>query len=257
MSRKNNTSDVINSNVVYGYARVSTEKQSLARQITNLTRYNSNIKIYQEKYSGRKIENRQELKKLLSIVRKGDSIVFDSVSRMSRNAQEGFSLYKELYQKGINLVFLNESYINTDVYRSSIENTSKAFNLDIKINDSATNELVSSIMQAIQKYTLDLLEKQFKEAFNQAQKEVDDFSQRVKQGLRERKAKGLKLGGAEHRVRKDKKDKLDKIYKMSRAFNGAFTDKQIIEMLHISSVTLCKYKRELRESIENGSYKVA
>lgn len=257
MTRKSNTSDEINNNVVYGYARVSTEKQSLTRQITNLTKYNPNIKIYQEKYSGRHINNRAELNKLLSIVKKGDCIIFDSVSRMSRNSEEGFALYKELYQKGINLVFLNESYINTDVYRSSIENTSKAFNLDIQINDSATNELVTSIMQAIQKYTLDLLEKQFKAAFEQAQKELDDFRERVKQGLRERKAKGLPLGSTlQHRERKDKKDKLNKIMNLSRAFNGKFTDKQIIEMLKVSSVTLCKYKREIKEQIEKGLIKL-
>lgn len=256
MSKKSNITDE-NNNVVYGYARVSTEKQSLTRQITNLTKYNANIMIYQEKYSGRKIENRQELKKLLSIVKKGDSIVFDSVSRMSRNAQEGFALYKELYEKGINLIFLNESYINTDVYNESIETMSKSFNIDLKIEDKATNKLVSSIMHALQEYTMTLLEKQFKEAFEQAQKELDDFRERVKQGLRERKAKGLPLGGAKQRVRKDKKDKLEKIYKLSKGFKGSFTDKQIIEMLHISSVTLCKYKRELRESIENGSFKIA
>lgn len=257
MSKKNKTSDEINNNLVYGYARVSTEKQSLARQITNLTKYNANIIIYQEKYSGRKIENRAELKKLLAIVKQGDSIVFDSVSRMSRNAQEGFSLYKELYEKGINLVFLNESYINTSVYKESIETMSKSFNIDLQIEDKATNKLVSSIMNALQEYTITLLEKQFQEAFAQAQKELDDFRERVKQGLRERKAKGLKIGGAEHRTRKDKQDKLDKIYKMSRAFIGKFTDKEIISMLKISSVTLCKYKRELRESIEQGTLKIA
>lgn len=258
MSKKSNTTDEINNNVVYGYARVSTVKQSLTRQITNLTKYDSNIKIYQEKFSGRKIENRQELKKLLSIVRKGDSIVFDSVSRMSRNAEEGFALYKELYEKGINLVFLNEPLINTDVYKTSVETLLKSFNLNTdNIQDKDASELISSIMQAIQKYQLIQSEKQFKEAFNQAQKELDDFRERVKQGIRERKAKGLKIGGAEHRTRKDKQDKLDKIYKMSRGFIGKFTDKEIISMLKISSVTLCKYKRELRESIEQGTYKVA
>ena len=34
-------------------------------------------------------------------------MVFDSVSRMSRNAEEGFALYEDLYHKGIRLVFLN------------------------------------------------------------------------------------------------------------------------------------------------------
>ena len=41
-------------------------------------------------------------------------IIFDSESRMSRNAEEGFNLYEELYLKGVTLVFIKEPHINTD-----------------------------------------------------------------------------------------------------------------------------------------------
>ena len=256
MNRKVNASDE-NNNLVYGYARVSTAKQSLDRQITNLTRYNANIVIYKEKYSGRNIENRAELNKLLKVAKKGDSIVFDSVSRMSRNAEEGFTLYKELYEKGINLVFLNESNINTEVFEDSIKRVSKSFSIDMQIQDKSTNNLVSSIMKAIEIYNLEFIERQIKEVFAQSEKELMDIRSRISQGIRERKAKGLRTGGSQHRVRKDKKEKLDNIYKMSKSFIGNQKDKDLIKLLHISSVTLCKYKRELRESIENGSYKVA
>ena len=46
-------------------------------------------------------------------IKKEDTIVFDSVSRMSRNADEGFKDYKMLYSMGVNLIFLNEPLINT------------------------------------------------------------------------------------------------------------------------------------------------
>ena len=36
---------------------------------------------------------------------------------MSRNADEGFSLYMELLSKGISLVFLKERHIDTDEYK--------------------------------------------------------------------------------------------------------------------------------------------
>ena len=36
---------------------------------------------------------------------------------MSRNADEGFTLYELLYNQGVNLVFLKEPHINTDTYR--------------------------------------------------------------------------------------------------------------------------------------------
>ena len=42
--------------------------------------------------------------------------MFDSVSRMSRNSEEGFKDYKMLYDKGIKLVFLNEPLINSEVF---------------------------------------------------------------------------------------------------------------------------------------------
>ena len=65
------------------------------------------------------------------IVKAGDTIVFDSVSRMSRNADEGIELYMSLYEQKVNLVFLKESYINTDTYRdknSSFLDDNREFN---------------------------------------------------------------------------------------------------------------------------------
>lgn len=234
---------------IYGYARVSTSKQKLERQITNILKYNSNAVIYQEKYTGKTIE-RKELQRLLSIVKKGDSIIFDSVSRMSRNSQEGFALYKELYEKGVNLIFLNESYINTSVYRQSIENMQKSFDITTNIQDNATNKLVSSIMQAIENYTLELLEKQIQEAFSQSEKELNDIHVRISQGIRERKAKGLATGGSAKRLNKKKEERIAYIRKNSRIFGGALTDKQIEKLLSISNKTLWKYKQEIKLQLQ-------
>ena len=40
---------------------------------------------------------------------------------MSRNADEGSALYEQLFQQGVNLMFLKEPHINTDVYMQAIE----------------------------------------------------------------------------------------------------------------------------------------
>ena len=48
--------------------------------------------------------------------------VFDSLSRMSGDAKEGFAAYEELYQKGVNLVYLKEPHINTETYKKALEN---------------------------------------------------------------------------------------------------------------------------------------
>ena len=97
---------------IYGYARISTAKQNIERQIRNITAEYPSAVIHQEKYTGTKMD-RPEWKRLYRKLESGDTVVFDSVSRMSRNAEEGFALYKELYERDIALVFIKEPHINT------------------------------------------------------------------------------------------------------------------------------------------------
>ena len=80
---------------VYGYCRVSTKTQKLQRQIDNIKQYDTSAIIFDEKYTGTKLDGREEFIKLLKKVKAGDTIVFDSVSRMSRNADDGFNTYEE------------------------------------------------------------------------------------------------------------------------------------------------------------------
>lgn len=107
---------------VYGYARISTAKQNIERQIRNIGTEFPDATIFQEKFTGTKMD-RPEWRKLYRKLQSGDTIVFDSVSRMSRNAADGFSLYKELYERDITLVFLKEPHINTDVFREAARNS--------------------------------------------------------------------------------------------------------------------------------------
>ena len=93
----------------YGYARISTGKQNIERQIRNIKAACPNAIIVKETYTGTKFQGRKELEKLLGKIQKGDSIIFDSVSRMSRNAEDGFLLYEELFGKGIELVFVQSA----------------------------------------------------------------------------------------------------------------------------------------------------
>ena len=50
-------------------------------------------------------------------VKSGDTIVFDEVSRMSRNAEDGFKAYQDLFERGIILIFLKEPMLNTNVFK--------------------------------------------------------------------------------------------------------------------------------------------
>lgn len=107
---------------VYGYCRISTSKQSMERQIRNIKLAYPDAVIVKETYTGTKMQGRKEFEKLLKIVSTGDTLVFDSVSRMSRTAQEGYGMYEELYKHGVSLVFLKEPHINTSTYQQAMEN---------------------------------------------------------------------------------------------------------------------------------------
>ena len=105
---------------IYGYLRVSTQHQQIERQAQNiLSKYPAAI-LYREKYTGTKIDRPvwNRLYKLLkSEAAKGENIilVFDEASRLARNAEEGFSIYQELFDLGINLVFLKPTVQLNDV----------------------------------------------------------------------------------------------------------------------------------------------
>ena len=83
--------------------------------------------------------------RLMKIVKEGDTIIFDSVSRMSRNADEGFSVYESLFNKQIELVFLKESQINTQTYKKAMQNSVPL-----------TGTAIDHILEGVNKYLLEL-----------------------------------------------------------------------------------------------------
>ena len=93
-----------------GYARVSTKDQDLTRQIKALEKAKCD-KIYHDKKSGKDM-NRDELNKLLSMVRKNDTIVVTDIDRLGRNFTEISDLYDRLKKMGVSIVVLNQSLLN-------------------------------------------------------------------------------------------------------------------------------------------------
>lgn len=94
----------------FGYARVSTKGQDLTRQITALENAKCD-KIYYDKKSGKDM-NRDELNKLLSTIRKNDTIVVTDIDRLGRNFKEVTKVYTDLKDMGVNIVVLNQSLLN-------------------------------------------------------------------------------------------------------------------------------------------------
>lgn len=94
----------------FGYARVSTKGQDLTRQITALENAKCD-EIYYDKKSGKDM-NRDELNKLLSRIRKNDTIVVTDIDRLGRNFTEISDLYDRLKKMGVSIVVLNQSLLN-------------------------------------------------------------------------------------------------------------------------------------------------
>ena len=223
-------------NKIYGYCRISTKKQSIDRQIRNITSAYENAIIIQEAFTGTKVEGRKEFNKLLKQVKQGDTIVFDSVSRMSRDVKEGFTLYQQLFNKGINLVFLKEQYINTDTYKQALTN-----NIPMQGNE------VDFLLEGINKYLLALAEKQIKIAFEQAEKEVKDLQQRTKEGIETARLNGKQIGGVTGKKLTTKKsiEAKKQIQKYSKDFEGTLKDTEVMKLTGIARNTYYKYKKEL------------
>ena len=222
--------------MIYGYCRISTKKQSIDRQIRNIKQYSSEAIIITEAYTGT-TSNRPQFQKLLNTVKPNDTIIFDSVSRMSRNAKEGFQLYKKLYDNNINLVFLKEPHINTTTYKASIPQLPQ-------LND----EIIQPILDGIQQSLMNLAQQQIILAFQQSEKEVEDLRQRTKEGLITAKLNGSQIGqpkGAKLTTKKSLEIK-PQILKYSKSFNGSLTDTDTIKLLQIDRKTYYKYKKELK-----------
>lgn len=221
---------------VYGYCRVSTQSQQIQRQVTNILRAYPAAIIKQEKATGTKLDVRKVFNDLLKIVKPGDTIIFDSVSRMSRNAEEGFKLYQELYNEGVELIFLKENYINTSTYKKALNN-----------NIAMTGTNVDTILKGVNEYLMLLAKEQIQIAFDQAEKEVKDLQQRTREGIAVARANGKQIGRAEGTTIETDKAKVAKklILKHSNKFNGTLNNKECMALVGVAKATFYKYVEEL------------
>ena len=230
--------------MIYAYCRVSTQHQKLARQITNITAVYPTATIIKEFYTGTK-QDRPNWNKLISQIKTADTIVFDSVSRMSRNADEGFKDYKMLYEQGVNLVFLNEPLINTSVFDSTRNNLLK---VDISTGNAAVDAFLNGNLELINNLMMALAEEQIKAAFDQSEKEVTDLHSRISQGIREAKKNGTQIGlvkGTKLTTKKSLECRAI-IQKHSKDFGGTLEDPDVIKLCGCSRNSYYKYKKEVK-----------
>lgn len=224
----------------YGYARVSTPNQNMDRQIRNIYSMCPDAIIYKEIYTRMSFYGRKEWNRLMKLVKPGDTIYFDSVSRMSGNEEEGFSLYEELYNKKVNLVFYNEPHINTETYRKALET---------QIELTGTN--VDFILEGVNRYLMALAKEQIRLAFQQSEKEVMDLRQRTKEGVETARLNGKQIGLAKGSKLTTKKSIEAKkvIKKHHKDFGGSLSSEETWKLAGISKTAFYKYREELEAEI--------
>lgn len=167
--------------IIIGVARISTSKQNIQRQIRNILEKYPKARIIKITCSGSKVIGFEEFEKVINEVKENKSnkkykLVFDSASRMSRDSEGGCKLYEELFNSNVEIEFLKEPHINTETYKKAMQSQ-----IEIKLNtgNKATDNLMNTIIQALNKYSLELAKDQIKKVFDQAQKELEDLHQRT------------------------------------------------------------------------------
>ncbi|BBA51853.1 putative transposon resolvase [Fusobacterium varium] len=222
---------------LYAYCRVSTKDQKLERQEKNIKEYYKerleDLIFFEEKFTGT-TSDRPEWKKLIKIVREGDTIIFDSVSRMSRDGEEGYNDYLNLWKRKINLIFLNEQYLNTEIFNSQVEIYDKIENIEI---DDTFSPLIKGIVETLK----NILRKQIKVAFEQSEKERDDIVKRITEG---QKLTIKKMGRPKRKIPEVLKNEIIDGYINSRKKDV----KYFIDNYKISRKTFYNYINDLKNN---------
>lgn len=153
--------------MLIGYARVSTEEQSLDRQIDALTKYGVDERnIYQEKITGTK-RNREQLDKMLNELKINDTVIVADLTRISRSTKDLLEIVSSIKDKGASIKSIKDTWLDTTT-------------------DNPYNSFLLTVMSGL------------------SQLERDLISQRTKEGLASAKARGR--NGGRPSKRNDKED---------------------------------------------------
>lgn len=190
-----------------GYARVSSDGQSLERQLIAL---DSCSKVFQEKVSGKGLE-RVELASMLDYLRSGDIIVVAELDRLGRNNKDLTSIMETIRAKGATLEILS-------------------FPSFKGIEDANLRELLNSIILELFKYQAESERKRIKE--RQAQG-IQLAKQQGKYVGRKPKYEGFEDPNLKHAI---------ELYE-----SGGYTMKTVSEMtgIHVSTFSryYCNYRK--------------
>ena len=226
----------------YLYARVSTARQKLQRQIDSLTKeypIDKHTHLVTEKYTA-STNSRPEFQKMLKKLSANDTLVVESTSRFSRNASEAMELYEELvFSRRVNLVFLKEPQCNSSIYKEALE----------RELPTTGDEISDTLIEAVNKILKIIARKQIETCFEHNEQELTMLHSRISAGMA---CSNKKIGRETGRKYETKKSSAVKsiIKEKSKTFGGSMNDVELITYingtdLHLSRNSFYKYKKEL------------
>jgi len=189
--------------MIYGYIRVSTDKQTVENQRFEINRFIKKSGVHvdswiEETISGTVAPNKRNLGKLISKTKKGDIIICSELSRLGRNMFMIMSILNILMENGVIIYTVKERY---------------------KLGEDLTSKVLAFAFSI------------------SAEIERSLISQRTKEALRRKKAEGVKLGRPKGRL--NSKYKLtgceEKIIAM---LNEGYPKSLISKQLNVSPSTL-------------------
>ena len=187
---------------VFAYGRVSRDSQNLDIQIDKFELIGvKKENIFLDKDSG-KNDDRKELEKLLSKLRKGDKVVFYDLTRLGRNLKYLITLVEHFYGIGVDFQDLTNPFINTESTRT------------------AEGELIFSIFGALGQY--------FRKSSNE----------KVRAGLASARSRG-KFGGRPKGLSARLKEAAPQVVKMHKNPEASIKDIMSVFKISQGSVYRC------------------
>lgn len=192
----------------YGYARVSSREQSLARQLDALAAFGVD-EVFADRASGKDFE-RPEYLRLMKTLKAGDVLVVKSIDRLGRDYEEIISQWRDITKvREVSMVVLDMPLLDTRLEREGI-----------------TGVLISDIVLQLLSYV--------------AQVERESIRQRQAEGIASAKARGVRFGRpAIARPHDYASIRLDYL-------SGRITRSEAAAHLGVSVSTLAKWLREDR-----------
>lgn len=207
----------------FGYIRISSQEQNEDRQVDTMLKIGIDERdLFIDKASGKNLD-RVKYQALKETLREGDTVVFDSLTRLSRNMNDITNEYAWFVDNGIRLKFLNEPYLDT---------TDERENQDVM--KEAINRIVLTILSAF------------------AQKEREDIKKRQREGIEAARKRGKHLGRPKKELTEEQKELFIELY--NRWKNEELTAVEFMKELGISKSMFYKVVKKYEEEHNVGSH---